>query len=57
MAELPPIRVRLDELTFRQLVAGEVVRLVAARGESVELILADIGFDKMLDAIDAVRDD
>jgi hypothetical protein len=42
-----PIRVRLDEAGFRELVAGKVVRLVTTDGTGVELILADIGFDRM----------
>jgi hypothetical protein len=41
------VRVRLDEKEFRQLVAGKVVRLESAKGEIVEMILADIGWDRM----------
>ena len=49
------IRVRLEEADFRQLVAGKVVRLMSARGEVVEVILADIGFSRMSFALtDAV---
>lgn len=43
----PVIRVRIDEADFRQLVAGKVARLVSAKGEVIEVILADIGFDRM----------
>lgn len=46
-----PIRVALDEAAFRRLCAGQIVRLVSARGEPVELILADIGLIAMLRAV------
>lgn len=46
-----PIRVALDERSFRQLCAGEVVILRSHRGEVVELVLADIGVVPMLHAV------
>ena len=45
------IRVRLDEQEFRDLVRGAVVKTRSSQGEEVELILADIGFARMLDLV------
>lgn len=50
-AEPSPIRVVLDKARFRQLCAGQVVRLHSAHGEPVELILSDIGVVPMLRAV------
>jgi hypothetical protein len=49
------IRIRLDEAAFRQLVAGDVVTLTGAKGERVKMILADIGWQLMLKAIEDAR--
>lgn len=46
-------RVALDEEGFRALVRGEVVRLRTADDHLVELILSDIGFGRMVDAVNA----
>lgn len=46
-----PIRVALDEVRFRRLVAGQVVATAAAGGERVEIILSDIGWQRILRAI------
>lgn len=54
------IRIRLDEEDFRRLVKGEVVEQKLADGHAgaVRVILADIGFDVMAEAInDAMRAD
>jgi hypothetical protein len=50
-----PIRIRLDEAAFRQLVAGDVVTLPGAKGETVALILEDIGWDRMIKAVEEER--
>ena len=47
-----PIRVRLDEVDFRRLCAGQVVELHSIRGLVVQLILSDSGWDRMRAAID-----
>jgi hypothetical protein len=52
-----PTRISLDETDFRDLVAGLVVRLVGHDGSPVELILSDIGWTRMTDAIAAARAD
>ena len=44
-------RVRLDEADFAALVAGEEVTK-----EGVKLILADIGFDRMIDILTKLQD-
>lgn len=44
-------RVALDEEGFRKLVRGEVVELRTADDHRVELILSDIGFGRMVDAV------
>ncbi len=47
------IRVRLEEEDFRALVVGDVVTLKdQASGREVEIILADIGFGPMENALD-----
>jgi hypothetical protein len=46
-----PLRLRLDEAAFRQLCAGQVVRVVSAGGRRAEIILADIGIVPMLRAV------
>jgi hypothetical protein len=51
MPDRPPIRVVVTEAAFRQLCAGQIVQLVSPRGESVELILSDIGIVPMLRAV------
>lgn len=57
MAEAMRMYVALDEAGFRALVKGEVVRLRAADGRVVELIFQDIGFDRMLAAVnEAIAD-
>lgn len=51
-----PIKVRLEEKDFAQLVRGKVVILNGPAG-TVELILADIGWDRMYFHIErAMRD-
>lgn len=45
-------RVRLDEKEFAALVAGKEVKLKTVNGDTVLMILADIGFDRMYQAID-----
>jgi hypothetical protein len=55
MSDKPGItmaRAVIDEGAFRELVAGRSVRLpTGTRGQFVELILSDIGFSRMADAI------
>jgi hypothetical protein len=46
-----PIRFALDEKQFRQLVKGQVLRLTAHDGTEIEIILSDIGFDRMVLAV------
>ena len=47
------IRVRLEEEDFRALVAGDVVKQKdIASGREIEVILADIGFGPMENALD-----
>jgi len=51
------IRLRLDDDEFKKLVSGEVVTIhTAPRGQRVEIILADIGFDRMVSAIQEAMD-
>jgi hypothetical protein len=57
-----PVRVALDEAAFRELVAGRIARLPLRpwpHGEdppvAVEIILSDIGWDRMQAAIDAAQ--
>lgn len=50
-----PLRARLDEAAFRQLVAGEVVVLETNTGQALELILADIGYTRLLRAVVDVK--
>jgi hypothetical protein len=42
----------LDEEAFRELVAGKVVKLMTTTNTPLELILSDIGWSRMLQAID-----
>jgi hypothetical protein len=50
------IRIILDEADFRDLVAGREVQARTLGAETVALILADIGWARMLVAIeDAIR--
>jgi hypothetical protein len=49
------LRVAMDEQQFRSIVAGGVAVLSTAAGERVELILSDIGFDRMRAAIDKAQ--
>jgi hypothetical protein len=51
-----PIRFALDEKQFRQLVKGQVLRLTALDGTLVEIILSDIGFDRMTFAVLAANE-
>jgi hypothetical protein len=51
-----PWRLILDEEAFRELVAGKVVELMTTTNTPIELILSDIGWSRMLIAIeDAMR--
>jgi hypothetical protein len=57
-----PIRLALDEAAFRELVAGRVARVPLRpwrHGEdppvAAEIILSDIGWDRMRAAIDAAQ--
>ena len=51
------IRIVLDEAEFRELVAGSEVQVRTLGAETVALILADIGWSRMLVAIDdAIRE-
>jgi hypothetical protein len=52
----PPLYVRLDEPGFRKLVAGESVSLETATGQEVRLILADIGWGRIRNAVEQARD-
>jgi hypothetical protein len=47
--------VRLDQDGFERLVCGEVVVLRTVDGREVRLILADIGFLEMYDAVERAR--
>lgn len=53
MGEALTIRIVLDEREFRDLVRGKVAKTRSSQGEDVELILADIGFARMLDIVRA----
>jgi hypothetical protein len=46
-----PIYVKLDEEAFRALVQGREARVSSQSGAEVRLILADIGWGRMLAAI------
>jgi len=46
-----PTRIALDEAAFCDLVAGKEVERADLRGHKVQLILSDIGWDRMVDAI------
>ena len=47
------IRIALNEDDFRQLVAGNIVTTLTERdGDLVEIILSDIGFDRIYAAVD-----
>lgn len=48
-----PIYVKLDEAAFTALVRGKEARVIAPDGSDVRLILADIGWGRMMAAIDA----
>lgn len=53
---LPVHRAVLDEGGLRELLKGKVVRLRTADDHLVELILSDIGFDRLVFALaDAVK--
>lgn len=55
-----PVFVRLDDAEFRQLVRGEVVEIEGRCGPEivpVRVILADIGFDRMLRHLDRAIND
>ena len=52
----PKLFVRLEEPHFRKLVAGERVAIETVAGDQVELILADIGWGRMLGAIETARE-
>lgn len=47
------LRARIDEQAFRELVAGRVAKLETSDGDdlTVEVILADVGWDRMVDAV------
>lgn len=45
------IRIALGEAEFRDLVAGRVARTKTASGQPVEVILSDIGWERMTRAI------
>jgi hypothetical protein len=45
-----PIRVVIDEAKFRELVAGKVASCWTG-SHQVEIILADIGWQRMIDAV------
>jgi hypothetical protein len=49
MTQRPPIRIVLDEEAFRALVAGAVASFPTLSDRNVEIILSDIGFDRMMD--------
>ncbi len=51
-----PMRIKLDETHFRALVAGEVATVTTHTGREVTILLADIGFDVMLLAIEAAME-
>lgn len=42
---------RLDEAEFRKLVSGKIVELPTRSDVTVSLILADIGWDRILEAV------
>jgi len=44
-------RVALDEGAFRQLVAGQVLKVIVGDGDRIEIILSDVGFIPMLRAV------
>jgi hypothetical protein len=50
-------RAVLDEAVFRELVAGRVVKLELNTGGHVELILRDIGWARMLQAIEDAKEE
>jgi hypothetical protein len=52
MTQRPPIRIVLDEEAFRALVAGAVASFPTLGDRNVEIILSDIGFDRMLIAVE-----
>jgi hypothetical protein len=52
------VKVKLFEGEFQKLVQGEVVKVAALRdGQEVEIILADIGMDRVQYAVQRAVDD
>ena len=47
-----PVRVALSEADFRKLVRGETVIKETITGKVVELILSDIGWGRIYNAVD-----
>jgi hypothetical protein len=52
-----PWRLVLNEEAFRELVAGKVVKLMTTTNTPIELILSDIGWERMFSAIRDADDD
>jgi hypothetical protein len=44
-------RVALDEGAFRQLVAGQVLKVIVGDGDRIEISVASVGFIPMLRAV------
>jgi hypothetical protein len=55
--EKSELKVVLDEKDFKNMVAGRAIRKDLGAGDVVHFILADIGFDRMEDALyEAVKE-
>jgi len=54
---MPEIRIKLDELEFETLVAGGEVEVITGDSPAVKIILADIGWDNMIDIIESKQDE
>jgi hypothetical protein len=52
--ESTEIRVRLDEAAFTTLVSGEIYTS-DSNAKNVKIILADIGYDKMIQIINSLK--
>lgn len=57
MSPIRVVRVVLDEAAFRDLVAGKIVSAGASPATPVEIILSDIGWNRMLLAIAVAIDE
>jgi len=56
MFGIKPLHLKIDESDFRELVRGHTISVRTVEGKKVNVILADMGWDRLMMAIqDAMR--